>query len=93
MKNIAILTLTIILAAAVLTGCRRNVGVETTEPSVNPTQATTATTPTPRPTEASKPAPTTPKPTTTMPQMPTDASGATSGTDRETQGAPSQRHN
>ena len=81
MKNIAILTLTIILAATLLTGCRRNVGVETTEPSVKPTQAPTVTTPATRPTEPSKPAPTAPSPTTTMP---TDATDVTSGTERGT---------
>ena len=81
MKKITILTLTFILAATLMTGCRRNVGVETTAPSVKPTQAPTATMPTARPTEPSKPAPTASNPTTTMP---TDATGATSGTERGT---------
>lgn len=88
MRKFTMMTLTVILAASVLAGCRRNVGVETTDPSVMPTNATTVTMPTTRPTEPSKPAPTTPKPTTTMP---TDASDASSGTDRGT-GEPGARH-
>ena len=74
MKKFAILALSGILAASILTGCRRNVGTETTAPTSKPTQPTTASTMPTQPTTMPTTAP------TQAPSKPTEPTGTTDST-------------
>ena len=67
MKKIAIAALSLVLTVALFSGCRPNVGTETSEPTTAPTEATT------RPTTAPTVPTTTPTAPTTTPTVPSTA--------------------
>ena len=80
MKKIAIAALSFVLITALFSGCRRNVGTETSEPTTTPTQATTQPTTTPTvPTTAPTTAPTTPSTNPTT-ESETNGNGQTDST-------------